>query len=234
MKITLLVIALNEIEGLKTIMPRVDPSWCDQIIVSDGGSTDGSIEWSREQEYTVHVQKRPGLRHAYNEVLDLIEGDIVITFSPDGNSIAELIPGLIAKMKEGYDMVIVSRYLDDAKSEDDDLITAFGNWVLTKTINVLHGGNYTDSMVMYRAWKKNVYTDMDLHKEEGFEPFEKFFNTKLGIEPLLSVRAAKRNLKVSEIPGDEPARIGGKRKLQIFKWGSSFMLMYFRELWHWK
>jgi len=234
MKTTLLVLTLNELEGLKEIMPKVSPTWCEQVIVSDGGSSDGSIEWAKEQGYTVHVQTQPGLRHAYNEVLDLIEGDIVITFSPDGNSIPELIPSLIDKMKEGYDMVIVSRYLEGARSEDDDFITAFGNWFLTMTINVLHGGKYTDSMVMYRAWKKNVFTDLDIHKDEGFEPFEKFFKTKLGVEPLISVRAAKRKLKITEIPGDEPSRIGGKRKLQIFRWGSSFMLMYFRELWHWK
>lgn len=46
-------------------------------------------------------------------------------------------------MKEDYDMVIVSRYLDGAKSEDDDVITAFGNWLFTKTVNFLRGGHYT-------------------------------------------------------------------------------------------
>ena len=33
--------------------------------------------------------------------------------------------------------VVVSRYLDGAKSEDDDIITSFGNWMFTKLINVL-------------------------------------------------------------------------------------------------
>jgi len=234
MKVTLLVIEMNELEGMKIIMPQIAPSWCDQIIISDGGSTDGSIEWAKEQGYTVHVQSQPGLRHAYNEVLDIIEGDIVITFSPDGNSVPEVIPLLHEKMKEGYDMVIASRYIEGAKSEDDDIVTAFGNWLLTTTINVLHKGKYTDSIVIFRAWKKNVYADLDIDKEEGFAPFEKFFRTNLGPEPLMSVRALKRKLRVADIPGDEPARIGGERKLQIFKWGASFMLMFIRELWHWK
>ena len=71
----------------------------------------------------MHVQTKPGIRQAYNEVLPLIKGDILLTFSPDGNSIPELIPPLIAKMNEGYDMVIVSRYLGPAKSADDDRLT---------------------------------------------------------------------------------------------------------------
>ena len=30
-------------------------------------------------------------------------------------------------MKEGYDLVIASRYLHNAKSEDDNIVTKFGN-----------------------------------------------------------------------------------------------------------
>src|SRR5262245_4940716 len=109
MQFTLIVMTLNEIEGMKTIMPRVDRSWVDQILVVDGGSTDGTIEWAREQGYDVVVQTRTGLRHGYNEALPHIRGDVVITFSPDGNSIAELLPNLTAAMRKGHDMVIVSR-----------------------------------------------------------------------------------------------------------------------------
>ena len=234
MKVALLVFTWNEVEGMKVIMPRVGSDLFHQIIIVDGGSTDGTIEWAREQGYQVHVQTQKGLRHAYNEALELVTGDIVITFSPDGNSIPELLPDLIAKMEDGFDMVIASRYLDGAKSEDDSLITAFGNWLFTATVNVLYGGSYTDCMVIYRAWRSSLYKELDIHLDETFEFYEKLYRTKLGIEPLLSVRALKRNLKVGEIPGDEPPRIGGHRKLQIIKWGLSFYTSFFRELWFWK
>ena len=39
------------------------------------------------------------------------------------NSIPELIPSLIKKMREGYDLVIVSRYLEEAVSHDDDYVS---------------------------------------------------------------------------------------------------------------
>ena len=234
MKTTLLVMTLNEIDGMKAIMPLVKREWCDQIIVVDGGSTDGTIEWAREQGYEVYVQKQRGFRHAYTEVMPLVSGDVIITFSPDGNSISELIPDLISKISEGYDMVIVSRYLGSAKSDDDDVVTAFGNWLFTKTVNVLHGGNYTDVMVIYRAYRKQTVYDLELEKEEGYALAEKLFHTQISWEPLLSVRAAKKNLKVTEIPGDEPPRIGGERKLQILRWGAAYYFQFIREIFLWK
>lgn len=233
-KITLLVMTLNEIDGMRAIMPLVKREWFDQIIVVDGGSIDGTIEWARGQGYEVYVQRKRGFRHAYTEVMPLVSGDVVVTFSPDGNSIPELIPALIAKMSEGYDMVIVSRYLGSAKSEDDDVVTAFGNWLFTKTVNVLHGGKYTDVMVIYRAYRKQLIFDLDLDKEEGYGLVEKLFHTQISWEPLLSVRAAKRKLKVAEIAGDEPPRIGGERKLKVLQWGAAYYCQFLREVFCWR
>lgn len=223
MKVTLVVPAWNEIESLPVIMPRVDRSLFEQILIIDGGSVDGTIEWCKAQNYEVYVQKQKGLRKAYQEAMPLIRGDVIITFSPDGNSVPEELPALIAKMKEGYDMVIVSRYLGSAKSEDDDMVTAFGNWFFTTLTNTLYHANYTDAFVMYRAYRKQIFYDLGFESDRGFLLPERLFCTHVSIEPLLSMRAAKHKLKITEIPGDEPARIGGVRKLQIIRWGLTFL-----------
>jgi len=220
---------LNEIQGMRVIMPRVKQEWCDQIIVVDGGSTDGTIEYARDRGYLVYVQKRLGFRHAYVEVLPLVEGDVILTFSPDGNCIPELIPVLIEKMQSGYDMVIGSRYIQGAKSEDDDIITAFGNWFFTKTVNVLYGGQYTDVMGIFRAYRKQLIFDLELDRDDGYVTAERIFRTKISWEPLLSVRAAKMGLRTAEIPADEPRRLGGQRKLKVFKWGGAYYFQFLRE-----
>jgi glycosyltransferase involved in cell wall biosynthesis len=233
-KITLVVMTLNEIEGMKHIMPQIDPTWCDQIIVADGGSTDGTIEWSQEQGYEVVVQSKKGIRFAYFDILDKIKGDAIISFSPDGNSPPEAIPQLISKFKDGYDLVIGSRYLGDAKSDDDDIVTAFGNWLFTRTVNFLHGGKYTDVMVIYRIYRTGLIYDLDLHKDDSYTLSEKLFSTVISWEPLMSVRAAKAKMKIGEIPVDEPPRIGGERKLQIFRWGAAYYFQFWWELFSWK
>lgn len=237
MKITLLIPTLNEMEGMRQIMPKIKREWYDELVVADGGSTDGTIEYCKENNYFVFVQKKPGIRNAYMEALEYITGDIIITFSPDGNSIPELIPPLIEKMKEGYDMVNVSRYLGDARSKDDNVMTGFGNWLFTNTINFLFGGRYTDALVIFRAYRTKLIYDLGLTDENAYRTFEKLFQCKLSWEPLLSIRAAKRKLKIGEIPGDEPARIGGEiksRMSRLIRWAIAYYSQFIREIFFWR
>ncbi len=234
MKVSLILPTYNEVEGMKAIMPEIDKSWYDELIIVDGGSTDGTIEYAQEKGYPIFVQKKKGLRQGLMEACEKATGDIIIEFSPDGNSIAEKIPPLIEKMKEGYDMVIVSRYADGAKSYDDDVITSFGNWMFTNLINLVHGAHYTDAMVMFRAFKKDIIKTLDLDNDVHYSYVERLFFTKISWEPLLSVRCAKKKLKYTEIPGDEPPRIGGERKLQIVRWGSAYLTQVLREKVYWQ
>ncbi|MCA9401644.1 MAG: glycosyltransferase family 2 protein [Candidatus Omnitrophica bacterium] len=231
MKVTLLIPTLNEIDGVQAIMPKIKKEWVDQILFLDGNSTDGTLEYIQEHGYEYVLQTEKGLRKGYRECLPHIRGDVLLTFSPDGNSIPELIPECVKKMKEGYDMVIVSRYYKDAKSDDDDWITGFGNWVFTNLlINIPHGHKYADAMVIYRAYKMSMIEELGLTKDKHFEREEKWFNTVVSWEPLLSIRAARQKYKIAEIPGDEPPRIGGKRKLQVWKWGAVFLVQTIREM----
>jgi glycosyltransferase involved in cell wall biosynthesis len=219
---------------MKEIMPRIKKEWYDQLIILDGGSTDGTVEYAQQQGYLLVLQKERGMRHAYMEVLPYVEGDVIVTFSPDGNSVPELIPPLIEKMKEGYDMVIVSRYAGSARSYDDDPITAFGNKMYNWLVNLFFRARYSDVMVIFRAYKKELIQSLDLDKESGYSLAEMIFRTRISWELLLSIRCVKRKLKIAEIPGDEPPRLGGERKLQVIRWGGAYLTQLVREvfLWH--
>ena len=222
---------LNEIDGMRVILPQLRRDWCDQLLLVDGGSTDGSVEFAREQGCDTYVQRCRGIRHAYLEAWPLIRGDIVITFSPDGNCLPDAIGLLRDKMFEGYDMVIASRYFGGLRSADDDAVTRFGNWMFTTAINRLHGGQYTDAMGIFRAYRTRLFYELDLHLESSYAT-EKLCGTVMGVEPLLSIRCAKHRCKVAEIPAAEPARIGGERKLQVVRWGSAYLLQTFREVYY--
>jgi hypothetical protein len=152
------------------------------------------LEWAKAQGMTVHVQLRPGFRRGYIEVWPMTEGDVVVIFSPDGNSLLEKIPELLAKIEGGYDLVIASRYIGNAESEDDNLLTWFGNWLFTRTINVLFGGRYGDFLVIFRAYRKDMAERLELADDGAFNFVEILFGIgprKLSWEPLMSARAAR-------------------------------------------
>jgi glycosyltransferase involved in cell wall biosynthesis len=229
MKTTLLALTLNEIDGMRAVMPRVRREWFDQVLILDGGSTDGTVEWARDQGYTVLVQRRPGIRFAYLEALPLIEGDHIVSFSPDGNCDPEVLPRLVAKVREGYDLVIGTRYGGGMRSEDDDLVTAFGNWLFTRTVNLLYGARFSDVMVIYRAFTRRLIYDLRLDRDGSYVLPERLFRTIISWEPLMSVRAAKYRKRIGEVPAGEPPRIGGTRKLQVWRWGAAYYFQIWKE-----
>lgn len=197
MQVTLFIPVKDEIEGLKANMPRIQREWVDEILILDASSTDGSAEWLRENGYEVHTQKSKGVKAAFWEAFELAKGDVIIPFSPDNNSIPEDIPKLIEKIKEGYDIVIASRYLGPAKSEDDDFMSGLANKIFTGTINFLFRTHYTDGIGMYKAFKKRHLYELGLDKRKNEHT-----------EIMLPCRGARQKLRITEIPSPEPKRLG--------------------------
>ena len=216
-KSTLLVPTLNEIEAIQVVMPQIEDGWVDEILVIDGGSTDGTVEWFHEHGYTVHTQSGRGYGVGMKQGMELAKGDIVVEFLPDGNSLPEAIPELIAKVDEGYDLVIASRYKDDARSDDDDVVTAFGNWMFTKIVNVLFGGRYTDVLVGLRAYRKSVAQTLGMNAPGLSWPADS------------SISFAKYGHGVTEIPANEPERIGGQRKMRPIRTGWEITTLILRR-----
>ena len=219
------MLSYNEILGLQTVLPRIQKNWVDEIIIVDGGSTDGSIEYAESMGFFVLRQKRlpedstawgSGIVEGYRQGLARATGDYIINFTPDNNCIPEVIPRLVAKIKEGYDMVIASRYLGDAKSQDDTFVTAFGNWFFTTLVNVLFRSHYTDVLGFYRAYRKNLTQELGI-------------DIRLSVSTQQCIRCKKKNIRVTEIPADEPSHIGGKSSRSILKNGFIELKTIFEE-----
>ncbi len=224
MKVSLVIPLKNEIVGLKVILPRIKKEWVHELIFVDGASTDDSVAYIESFGYQVTQQAKPGLAEAWWTGLDLAKGDAIILFSPDNNSVPEDIPKLIEKMKEGYDMVVASRYAKGASSEDDNFASGFANFFFTRLINFLFRARYTDAGTMYKIFKRSLLVDLDL------------VNNRIdNFEFLLACRAAKRRLKIADIPSNEPSRLddGGSRAhpgpFGKVKSGLRFIVIVFRE-----
>jgi glycosyltransferase involved in cell wall biosynthesis len=226
--VTLLMPVLNEINGLKATLPFIDRTLVDDILVVDGGSTDGSVEYAESQGVVVTRQERPGLAWAVYDAIVRLDTDYVIEFSPDGNCPVEVLPELIQGIRAGYDLVVVSRYLPPAKSEDDTWLTAFGNWMFSRMFRYLGRFPVTDALTIYRGFRRNIVFSRDFVRLLAGPVFE----------PLVTGVCNLKGMRICEIPGDEPPRIGGASKMRPFYNGSCILLMvarlYVRKFFGWK
>ena len=216
---SLVILSFNELEGCKKVIPRIDKTLFDELIAIDGGSTDGTIEYLKSNNFEVYIKKNS----SYNKYDRIIKrkhltdaywlgveksncSHIVIPFTPDENMIPELLPNLINKTKEGYDLVCVSRYKDHAVSYDDTLVSGFGNWMFTKLVNILFGGKFTDVLGGYKCVKKNLYNKIGVCSN----------TISVAIHTQLAIGVLKNNLRYADIPGDEPKRVTGKSATSAF------------------
>src|SRR5260370_31623807 len=76
----------------------------------------------------------------------------------------------------------------------------------------------TAALNTYRGYKRKIILDPDLE----------FYLKGPILEPLIGGICALRDLRATEIPGDEPLRIGGVTKRGIFYNGSMILLMILR------
>jgi glycosyltransferase involved in cell wall biosynthesis len=221
---TLVVLTLNEIDGITAVFPKLPMHCIDEVLVIDGGSTDGTLQFFAERGVRVIRQERRGRGEAFRLAAQHARNDLLVFFSPDGNEDPDDIPRLIEGLAAGYDMVIASRFMQGARSEDDDKFLfasrRWGNLMFTWLVNVLcRGGVYiTDTINGYRAITRAAFARLR-PDAEGY-----------AIEFQMSIRALQLGLRVLEIPTQEAPRIGhGVSKLNAIPVGLKFGALLVRE-----
>ena len=216
-KISLAILNLNEIVSLRIILPKLLKYryLVDEIIAIDGGSTDGSKEFLTKNKIKVIDQNKKyssfEITYLKKNIMDAYWlgikkaqfNNVIIPFTPDGNMMPKHLPKLIKKIKQGYEMVIVSRYKNNAKSYDDTLVTGFGNYMFTKIVNLLFSGNFTDLMGGYRCVNKNLFKEFKINRS----------NLTIAIHTQLAIGCIRSKKKYIEISGNEPKRIAGKAQV---------------------
>lgn len=207
MKSTLIIPTLNEVESIEKVLVQIPKEEVDQILVVDGHSSDGTVELVRKLGYSLIFQEKKGFGSAINTGIREAQGEIIVILNGDGSQNPQDIPRLLGKIKEGYDLVLASRYLPGAGSEDDTLVHYIGNRLFTYLCNKLYKMEISDSLYFFIAARKKIF---EIIKPEGVH-FEYCIE--------MPIKAHKAGLKIAEIPSFERKRMGGKGKVSALSVG---------------
>lgn len=222
MSTSLIITTLNEIDGIKKILPQIKKEWVDEIIIVDGGSTDGTVEKAKEMGFKVIKQKIPGHGGALLTGIEESTGDKIIIFGSDGSNETSEIPQLVEKGLEGFDQVIISRFGKTSINEDAGMIDGFGNKMFAFMTNIFFGGKLTDSLNCSRLFTRKAISEINLSE------------LSLCAVEQISARGLKRKQRIYEIVGNERARVGGERKMHRIPTGSTLTSMIIKEFIFWR
>ena len=81
---------------------------------------------------------------------------------------------------------------------------------------------FTDFLYTYLAFRRELVEELEMD------------TTLMTWGQILLLRGIKRNLKIIEIPGDEPQRVGGDVKVQKLRAASQLFTTILRERFFWK
>lgn len=229
----LLIPVINEGARILTELGRAQKAGVDKmvdIILCDGGSTDGSMKPDTLQLYGVNTllvktsagrqgaQLRMGLHFALARGY---KGFLTI----DGNNkdSIEDVPRFIEKLKEGYDLVQGSRFVKGGKAVNTPPSRFLAvRLIHAPVISAAAGQWFTDTTNAYRAYSREYLTHPDV------QPLRPIF---MGYELLayLSIRASRLGLKACEVPVTRAYPASGRTPTKIsgFKGNSNLLKVLF-------
>ena len=223
MKISLVILTLNEIEGLKLLFDKILFDAVDEVLAIDGGSNDGTLEFFRQHDVPFYVQEVKGRGEAFRLAFEKASGEALLFFSPDGNEDPDDISKFRPLLEEGNDLVIATRMVEKAHNEEDEQWLKWRKWA-NNLFNFVANMTWnrkqyvTDTINGYRAITRKAWGLLSLDGP-GYT-----------IEYQSSIRSFKRGLKIAEFPTYEASRIDNRTGSPSIATGLAFVKLYFSEL----
>jgi dolichol-phosphate mannosyltransferase len=214
---------INEGDKIKQQLQRMNAAKITEyadIIICDGGSSDGSLakDFLIAQNVSVLLTKKDSgklsaqLRMGYAYALqNNYEG--IVTIDGNNKDSVENILDIIKKLEEGYDLVQGSRFVPGGKAINTPKIRHYAvKLIHIPVISLLAGFKYTDTTNGFRGYSKKFLLDPRV------APFRKIFDT-YELLAYLSVRAPELGYKTIEIPVTRSYPKTGKvpTKISFFK-----------------
>lgn len=210
--LTLIIPAKNEKESLPIVLDELKKLKIKILVVLEKNDTE-TIESIKNYDCEILYQINKGYGDAIIHGINNISTKYFCIFNADGSFVAEELNGMHKILENNTaDFVFGSRYMKNASSDDDTLITYIGNKIFSFLGNLFFSLKISDILYTYVMGNSKLAQTLNL-KEKKFS---------LCVE--LPIKAKRLGYKIISFPCHERERIAGKKKVNAFKDGFLILL----------
>jgi glycosyltransferase involved in cell wall biosynthesis len=221
-RVSVVIPTLNEARNLPYVLGAL-PADIYEVIVVDGHSVDDTLAIARKlrPDARIVMQTRSGKGNALACGCGAATGDIIVMLDADGSTDASEIPSFVSALLHGADFAKGTRFAKGGGSEDITRLRAFGNRILTSTVNLLYGTKYTDLCYGFNVfWRKHLLAlGFNSTAISSVDRSGRLWGDGFEIETLVNIRITAAGLAVAEVPSFERSRIYGVSNLSAFSDG---------------
>ena len=190
------------------------------VYVYDNNSTDRTAEIAAAEGAIGRREPRQGKGNVIRAMFEDIDADVYVMADGDDTYPADAAPAMVAKVLDGYDMVIGDRLSSTYFQENKRPFHNFGNRLVRGSINGLFNAHVTDIMTGYRAFSFTFVKTYPV-LSRGFE-----------VETEMTIHSLNNNLRLYEMPIPVPSTRpeGSVSKLDTVGDGIKVMSTIFRMI----
>jgi len=211
--LTLLIPAKFEAESLQLFLEELKNFNYKKLVILDKSDISTIEIIKKFEDVEILFQKKQGYGHALIEGIHHTKTELFCIINADGSMNPNEIKGMLNLIETNHnDIVFGSRYMKNAGSEDDDLITFVGNYMFTFIGKIFFDLPISDILYTFLVGRTKKIQDLNL-KSGDF---------KFCIE--LPIKAKRNMFNISSYPCLERKRIAGKKKVNPFVDGFKILM----------